>query len=336
MKNFERFPNPNNIEDQENTKEQTPKRKSGITRIVGGSVEQQSAVMNRFQEWFSSQDFDSNFERIKTPEEVEMLEQISIYVSDFVKDYGGDPLLIPIENIHFFDETKWNNLGDDVRQHLKKTNTGAEYRPNLQGIVVWSSKDKSHLAVAQTIAHEMLHMNAFQSLIAVGQDKFGYRRQGLRQMALKSPLYDLDEAITAELTKRFDREYFGKVHSLVGEFREREAGRDVALADSQNERAKKLLNDIAIVKKSKQENPDGSGVVSVSLESYTYPQERKRLWSLIDKIYKKNKDEFVDQEAVFKIFTGAYFTGRMLPLARLIEKTLGKGAFKKLAQDTAK
>jgi len=172
--------------------------------------------------------------------------------------------------------------------------------------------------------------------MVAGQDKFGYRRQGLRQMAMKSPLYDLDEAITVELEKRFDQRYFGEIRALSDEFREREAGRDTALTDSQDEDDKNLLNDVAVISKSKRENPDGSGVISVSLESYTYPKERKRLRSLIDKIYNKNKDDFVDQEAVFKVFTKAYFTGRILPLARLIEKTLGKGAFNKLAKDTAK
>lgn len=67
---------------------------------------------------------------------------------------------------------------------------------------------------------------------------------------------------------------------------------------------------------------------------YPYKEERIVLRSLIKEIYKKNKKDFKSEEEVFKLFANATIGGRLLPLARAIEKTYGQGAFRDLGELT--
>ena len=69
---------------------------------------------------------------------------------------------------------------------------------------------------------------------------------------------------------------------------------------------------------------------------YSYFKERAALKKLIQTLYEKNEDEFESEEEVFNLFAKAAISGRLLPVARLIEKTFGKGSFRELGEETAK
>ncbi len=62
----------------------------------------------------------------------------------------------------------------------------------------------------------------------------------------------------------------------------------------------------------------------------SYANERKFLKFLVKGIYEKNRGEFKSKERVFKLFAEATLGGRLLPLARAVEKTFGKGYFRDL------
>lgn len=69
------------------------------------------------------------------------------------------------------------------------------------------------------------------------------------------------------------------------------------------------------------------------INSYpSYEKEREYLNDLIDVILKENKDKFKDRDEVFEIFSKAMMTGNILPLGRLVEKTLGKGSFRRIGK----
>src|SRR3989338_4959424 len=67
---------------------------------------------------------------------------------------------------------------------------------------------------------------------------------------------------------------------------------------------------------------------------YSYTNERAGFASLVELLYEKNKNEFDSYEDVFKLFSQAMFKGHLLPIARLIEKTFGKGSFRTIGQKT--
>lgn len=76
------------------------------------------------------------------------------------------------------------------------------------------------------------------------------------------------------------------------------------------------------------------GPPTMQLAGFVYPKERLQFDELIDKIYEKNREDedFKDREEVFNLFARATMSGRLLTLVRLIEKTFGKGAFRKLGE----
>lgn len=67
------------------------------------------------------------------------------------------------------------------------------------------------------------------------------------------------------------------------------------------------------------------------LESERY-LERSDLRAIIDELFKKAPGEFKDKEEVYQMFAKANFTGQLLPLARKVERILGKGAFRKMGE----
>jgi len=74
----------------------------------------------------------------------------------------------------------------------------------------------------------------------------------------------------------------------------------------------------------------------IDKNTYGYSEERKKLKEIIEKIYETNKDleHFNSSEDVFYIFAKAVMSGKTLKIARLIEKTYGKGSFRKLGEET--
>ena len=78
----------------------------------------------------------------------------------------------------------------------------------------------------------------------------------------------------------------------------------------------------------------GSFVIHSSYGS-SYRSERERLYTMLEEIQKANSEEFKSTDEVFNVFARAQLSGRLLPLARLIEKTYGKGSFRKLGKETS-
>lgn len=72
------------------------------------------------------------------------------------------------------------------------------------------------------------------------------------------------------------------------------------------------------------------------LETYEFSRttDRKRLVELVDDLYNKNKDKFTSTQEVTDVFIRAQINGDLLPIARLVESTYGKGSFRKLGEIT--
>jgi len=53
---------------------------------------------------------------------------------------------------------------------------------------------------------------------------------------------------------------------------------------------------------------------------------------LSNKLFEKNQDKFQSESEVKEIFRKSRFTGDLLELGRLIDKTFGKGTFRKIGE----
>ena len=63
----------------------------------------------------------------------------------------------------------------------------------------------------------------------------------------------------------------------------------------------------------------------------SYADRVDALRTTCQELYEKNRERFGSPQEVFHVFAEAYFSGKLLTLARLIEKNYGKGAFRFLA-----
>ena len=55
---------------------------------------------------------------------------------------------------------------------------------------------------------------------------------------------------------------------------------------------------------------------------------------LVMRLYRKNNNRFASEEELWNVFLEAKFTGKLLNLARLIEKTEGKDTFRLIGEQS--
>ncbi len=138
----------------------------------------------------------------------------------------------------------------------------------------------------------------------------------------------MDEAIITELTMRFDWEYFSQFPELASEVKERQR-----VIDAESQRSGDNKSKLKKILANLEERHDENGNWTATLKGYSYDKERASLDKLIEDIYEKNKSEFSSSEDVFTMFAKSSMTGRLLPVARLVEKTYGKGSFRMLGEN---
>ena len=138
--------------------------------------------------------------------------------------------------------------------------------------------------------------------------------------------HKLNEAVITELEIRFEKTYLVNWPELAKELKLRnEYIEHVAWRD--NVPVEMVKQTVAGFK--------GNSPSEHKWFSYSYHDERQHLNNLIDELYRKNINDFNSREGVFKLFADATINGRLLPVARLIEKTFGKGAFKIIGEKSS-
>lgn len=70
-------------------------------------------------------------------------------------------------------------------------------------------------------------------------------------------------------------------------------------------------------------------------ETVSYRQQREVLNYVCAEIQKQFPDRYQSADDVFEEFLKSHFTGRLLPIARLVEKTFGEGNFRLLGNMNA-
>jgi len=308
-----------------------------IRRVKGVSSEKEDKLLAYFAGFFEGGPVPSKTEREKTVEELEILEDIIKAMPDFVRHYGGQPLNLKPEYMHIIDSSR---LNENQRERLKGRKGEEGWMIGGHTCAILSQETK--LREAHNMVHEFLHL---QSFVAFRHDKYaeakktkGIKIGDLRVIMWQSGLVvhdqknkmayfrGFDEAVIEELTMRFDRKYFPSVAPLKEELSVRGA-MEKQVGEPKYEDAKETAE---VITRQKEDN-----IWTIKTVPYTYTKQRKTLRSVITEIYNKNRDKYKSREEVFELFARATLSGRLLELARVIEKSLGKGAFRKLAEETA-
>src|SRR3989338_2680437 len=338
----------------EEEKTEEPKRKSAISKVVGSTPKQEEEVLGLAEERFKKIDYFVYIPDLeKTPEQIEIINGILDKLPDFLKKYGATTLDITPNQIRFIENNKTSE------EFIKKFNISDDYAgvyyPKKQLLIVIDQKD--NLINAEVVLHELIHASSFNSLevdslelsklkeaLGTSMEELGLdigldmppihdcimrvRRTGFSVHSKKNnEVYfdQINEAVTEELVKRFDQEYFGSINGISGRVKERQDYIANILKEHPDSKDLEnneglLLSDIAIV------NPQ-----SGEYRPYTYIKERGILKTLIRDIFESrhNQGRFESEEQVFNVFAKAAMTGKLLEISRLIEKTYHEGSFKK-------
>jgi hypothetical protein len=307
-------------------------RESGFDRIVGASQEQELDALEAFKEVFDT-NFNIKGEKPKSPEQTRGIEAISRYMFPFLEKYGVKALNIRPDQIHFMEK---RDLPESLRKIYGESN--GVYEADNQWIIIFGSDQNLKTVTAKTIAHEMIHFNSFKSLTYNQDDCSAQsRRIGVQ---LKSGGFmhfrKLNEAITEELAIRFAVEYFDKIEytsDAITSAREAyrpllESGAKITTISMTG--GEDVSSDVDLLQKL---DPNFiESALSFGGET-SYLSERANLHQMMEDIFNKNKDQFKNKDEVFAIFLNAALKGRLLPLARILNSTYGKGSFSKLAEE---
>lgn len=315
-------------------------KESGINRVVGFDSGKEDEFLEYFKGRFEDNITDTK-EKEKTPEQKKLIERINHEMHDFLAQYGIDSIEVPVRNIHVLDKSKF------TKEELKKIQQqfGTEngfYSALKQGVAIMKDYDMSKLSFLQTLVHELLHLQGFYSYQKSGREtadltlekqndsvSMNIRRSGFSIGTTNGKrllFHKLNESVITELEIRFERTYMAEWPELEPELQARDNYiEQVAKRDSVPiERVRQTVAGI--------NSDEASGYKWVS---YPYHEERQQFNSLVNSLYEKNKGDFDSREDVFKLFAEATLNGRLLPIARLIEKTFGKGSFRMIGERSA-
>ncbi len=163
---------------------------------------------------------------------------------------------------------------------------------------ILADRNASDIDFAKTIFHEITHMKSYSAIQFVPGEGFKTYRSGLEVVSRdgkKVYFFDLQEAIVSTLEKKFY---------------------DEAVSKSE------LFQDEAEALKREQKEP-----------GFFRAEEREKLDALIEQLWEKNQDTFSGKEEILDLFIRAHVTGNLLPVGRLVEKTFGKGSFRKIGEN---
>jgi len=347
---------------KKNTDKEKSVRTSGIEKVIGSTPENREAVERHWRELFDKPPRWLH-ELPKTPEAIMLIESIASHFPEFIEGYGGRQLQFKPEHVHLFDA---RNMPEDYHKNvfMKDSPEGTRkrkgfYKYDLQGVAVLLSQHGGPIDLAKVLVHELTHFASYQSvdLRIDEQKKSGThkgRRGGLSIGSEKSEagfFTGVNEAVTEELAGRFLNRYFSAIpfvgeeirHFVMEQINSSKDPEQVMRAyENYIQLRKDSENDATAVHEAKEQFASIVEELGLDLSLFQIPfteylnlhggqpyySERMHLNQIINEIYEKNRADFTESEEVFEVFARASFSGRLLPLARLVEKTYGKGSFR--------
>ncbi len=264
-------------------------------------------------------DFLSKYELKKTPQQQEILNFVIEETNKFLENFSKRNARTSIDLIRLVNEKFFKNIFPNMSP------LGVSLERN-QCVVVLADNNISKTALAETTFHELMHLFGFGRMSIKSGDRDGYANIALERIGLsvvskedENKLFfnAINEAVTVELTNRF--------HGAM-------------------KKSPLFQDEIWILKNIYQGGENFPPVlyeyVDENNETKTsarvaYPGEHEKTMKMFYHIYEKNRETFSSSEDVFQMFAEAYFSGKLLPIARIMEKTYGKGGFRGIGEESS-
>lgn len=264
------------------------------------------------------------FEYPKSNKEIALINFANKETSRLMQEAGIEPYDVPVDNFHIIPPEIYKRVADD--------NTTAAAFYIKQGILFDAQYFRDNPVRFGAVAlHELLHLKAHFSMeVQEKNDKVNKTsyREGVSVRALQSHGYHgkyhehfdgLHEGIVAETEKRLLRKLLD-CSELAKE-------KEWLISDEAKEMKAKLAKEKEISEDDifwvgKKGKDDWKAV--------SYLHQRNVFNYVCVEIQKQFPGQYQSTDDVYKVFLNAHFTGRLLPLARLVEKTFGEGSFRLL------
>lgn len=314
-------------------------------RIIGGASPEEKEKTKKEIEKALFEHFESlspeekellqRLEYPKTEKEISLIKFANEETSKMMAEAGLEPYNVPPENFHLIPP-------DLYKIFIGERRTVGETLVTKQGIVLDAQYCRHNpVFFGAVILHELIHLKGhltlevqeeFQEEEKIEEEKEGKKikkttfRKGFvveasqQKRKEKKPhghFVGLNEAIVSQATKIL----FKKMLQLPELKNEKE------WLDSPevNELKEKLVKEKGIKKDDiiwvgKKEQADW--------EIFPYFEQREVLNYVCQEIQKEFPEKFKEPDDVFNLFLRAHFTGRLLEIGKLVEKTFGKGSFR--------
>lgn len=291
---------------------------SSIERVVGKvSADEKRDILQGIESQFSDQYFEKleDKEREKTPTEIEIINFANQCTNEIRNKYGLPDFNIPEKNIHVIKKEKW-----------PRENNDALYNSMMQAVAL--KENSANIVFMKKVVHEMLHFKSYNALQVKDDDsEIDEYRSGLTVKTRQGEnMYfrNLNEAVTEELTKNIFRKIANNPLFTKEIIKTVEIMRKYP--DAKTNKGEYLFDDDTFYAKMDTKEDE------ISTESFTKEKERKILDTLIDKLFERNKEVFKKREDIFEMFAKAMMTGNILSIGKLIDRTFGKGVFRKIGE----
>lgn len=334
-------------------------RKTHYERIIGGTKEEKEVASKELQATFNERSEKlAEYEIEKSPEDLEILKKTEPVIDRIVAQYGGEPKPLPLDHIYVLKP-------GSVLAITEGKLAGGIHKP--LGLKIGVERGKSKSLFASTVAHELFHLKSYKSA-RVGKSSEDVRlyRSGLTMIDRKDPNKEmgdekeyfamLEEAIVAECTKKFLDEIskdstFSEEAEAVKKFRDwvvayyrrggipeekaKEFERELKYISEPQDKVERVLafSDDEEKRQAYAAGMFGALYEKGEVETVERYRERKKLYELLDKLVENSGGKLKNRDEVFDEFAKANFSGNYLPLARIVESILGKGSFRRLAEE---
>jgi len=304
-------------------------------KAIGGASEEAKESIKRDIERALFDHFDSlspkeqamlfRYERPKSEKELVIIQLADQETSRLMREAGREPYSVPFENFHIVPPKPY--------KELFANDTVAASFCVQQGIIFNDAQFRDNpLYFGISAFHELLHLKGHLS-VQVEEEKdtlkvrgslyrHGVTAYSSQQANRKNQFHfhfsGLHEAIVSEAEK----EFFPKLLNLP----------ELALEKRRlaSEKAKALKKKIATQNGIPEEDIIWVDEEGRDYETFSYPAHRRTLKYVCEEIQKQYPDKFKTSNEVYKLFLNAHFTGQLLPIARLMEKTFGENSFRLL------
>jgi hypothetical protein len=326
-----------------------PEGKRPEPRIVGKASEEikeraRKIILDKFEFHYESlppdiKDIIEKYEISKMPYEIEAIKIANDITNKLLEKFGLTPFDIPDKNIHI--------LPEEVFEELPRSELllGVTFFEN-QWILINNEKMKDVFSRVQVIFHELIHLKAhfamevneitpqeatelpkevieklrpsLSSIYRVGLMIYSLTKK-TKEIGRFVIFWGLNEAVVEEIVKKNFWEFIKRNSYLKEEYEWQNSKEAQKIKKELAEKRNIPIEEIMWVSK------DGK-----DYERFAYYNQRKILYYIVKILYQDNIDKFKSQEGVMDLFFKAHFDGKILEIARLIEKSFGEGSFERI------